>query len=82
MFSSFQLRKISVLLSREAQHTQNIRAGGCVAARGFVLQEGDGEKRWGCEQGLSCPGDASAHLVPLLGVELNVSSEPSLGVVH
>lgn len=32
-------------------------------------------ERWGealdGEQGLSCPGDASAPLVPLLGVELN-----------
>lgn len=82
MFSSFQLRKIPVLVSREAQHTQSIRAEGCVAAGGVVLQEGDGEKRWGCEQGLSCPGDASALLVPLSGVELNVSSEPSLGVVQ
>lgn len=69
MFSSFQLRKTSVLLSREAQHTHKIHAGFFffffVAAGGFCPAGGRWERSNGeGEQGLSCPGDASA----LLGV--------------
>lgn len=83
MFSSFQLRKTSVLLSREAQHAHSVHTGGSVAAGGFCPAGG----RWGRstgdgEQGLSCPGNASVRLVPLLGVESNVSSEPSQVIVE
>lgn len=43
MFSSFQLRKTSVLLSREAQHAHSVHAGGGLWLQvDFVLQEGDG----------------------------------------
>lgn len=68
---------ISVAVQRSSARSQRPRWGS-VAAGGFCPAGG----RWGRstgdgEEGLSCPGDASVRLVPLLGVESNVSSEPS-----
>lgn len=68
VFSSFQLRKTSVLLSREAQHAHSVHAGGSVAAGGFCPAGG----RWGRstgdgEEGLSCPGNASVQSCAIIG---------------
>lgn len=74
----FQLpaqENISVAVQRSSAHSQDPHWRFFLWLQvGFVLQEGDGDG----EQGLSCPGDASA----LWGVELNVSSEPSQGIAQ